>query len=72
MVNHLFNEYQFNEGTSFEGLMPKTMELLGKENCVGVTESEPIVSMFDITPEGADQMEVVSVSDIMADKEDEE
>ena len=65
MVNAQMNRWGFREGTEFEGLMPKTMDILGDENCIGVNENEPSVHLFDPTANGTEQMKVVSPYDIM-------
>ena len=59
------NKWSFREGTEFEGLMPKTMELIGEENCTGVNENEPSVHLYGPTANGNDQMKVISPYDIM-------
>lgn len=63
--------WDFQEATAFEGLMPKTMEILGDDYCVGA--SDVVVSVCDpklASPslnQGADAMKVVSPADIMAE-----
>ena len=65
MVNAQMNKYGFREETEFEGLMPKTIELVGDENCAGINENEPSVHLYDPTANGNDQMKVLSPYDIM-------
>ena len=65
MVNAQMNKYGFREETEFEGLMPKTIELVGEENCTGVNGNEPSVHLYDPTANGNDQMKVLSLYDIM-------
>ena len=65
MVNAQMNKWNFREGTEFEGLMPKTMELVGEENCTGINENEPSVHLYDPTANGNDQMKVLSPYDII-------
>ena len=73
MINHGFNDLGFQEGTAFEGLMPKAMDILGDKYCVGTNENQPVVSIFDSEANGPDQMKVVSVYDITtSEKSDEE
>lgn len=64
MINHEFNEWGFVEGTEFKGLMPKTMEILGDDYCVGTNDNQPVVEIFNPEAKGVDQMKVVSVYDI--------
>ena len=59
------NKWSFREGTEFEGLMPKTMELVGEENCTGINKNEPSVHLYDPIANGNDQMKVLSPYDIM-------
>ena len=65
MVNAQMNKYGFIEETEFEGLMPKTMELVGDKNCTGVNGNEPSVHLYDPTANGNDQMKVLSPYDII-------
>ena len=65
MVNAQMNKYGFIEETEFEGLMPKTMELVGDKNRTGVNGNEPSVHLYDPTANGNDQMKVLSLYDIM-------
>ena len=65
MVNQKMKTWGFNEGVDFDGLMPKVMDILGEENCIGVNEDQPSVHLYDPTANGYDQMEVVSPYDIM-------
>ena len=65
MINEEMKEYGFVEGTAFEGLMPKTMEILGDDYCIGVNDNQPVVHSFDVRGKGHDQMKVVSPYDIM-------
>lgn len=65
MVNAQMNRWGFVEGTSFEGLMPETMELVGDENCTGINGNEPNVHLYDPTANGSDEMKVLSPYDIM-------
>ena len=65
MVNAQMNKYCFREETVFEGLMPKTIELVGDENCTGINGNEPSVHLYDPTANGNDQMKALSPYDIM-------
>lgn len=65
MVNAQMNKYGFREETEFEGLMPKTIELVGDKNCTGINENEPSVHLYDPTANGNDQMKVLSPYDII-------
>ena len=65
MINHELNEYGYIEGTEFEGLMPAAMEILGDENCVGLTDEMPTVSVLGKKAKGFDPMEVISTYDVM-------
>ena len=58
MVNHEFNEYGYNFNEDFVGLEPKVMDILGDEYCAG--GSEEVLSVFDPTARGVDQLKVVS------------
>ena len=66
MQNNNFNEYGFEENKDFEGLVPKAMEIVGDDYCVG--GSDEVVSIFDPTAHGVDQMKVIS-SQKIAEKE---
>ena len=59
------NKYGFIEETKFEGLMSKTIELVGDKNCTGINKNEPSVHLYDPTANGNDQMKVISPYDIM-------
>ena len=63
MVNHNFNQYGFEEGTAFDGLMPKLMEELGDELTIGKVD-EPVVTMFDETANGVDSMKVIDIKKV--------
>lgn len=63
MVNNSFRDYGYNEGTKFEGLIPKVMEELGEEYTIGKVD-EPVVSIFDSTAKGVDQMKTINVNEI--------
>ena len=63
MKNHSFNTYGFEEGTKFEGLMPKLMKELGEDFTIGKVD-EPVVSVYDPTANGVDSMEVVNIKKI--------
>ena len=65
MINEQMNKWGFREGTEFEGLMPKTMKLVGNKNCTGINGNEPNVHLYDPTANGYDQMKVISPYDIM-------
>ena len=67
MLSEQMKDWGFEEQTKFEGLMPKTMEVMGDEYCEGVTGNEPVLSMYDPTANGAEQMKVVSSSKVMKD-----
>jgi len=66
MHNCNFNKYGFDESTDFVALEPKVMEIVGDEYCVG--GSDEVVSIFNPTAKGADQMKIVS-SQKIAEKE---
>lgn len=66
MTPREFNEWGFVEGTKFEGLMPKTMEILGEQYCDGISGKEPVLSVFNPTAQGNEPLEVISPSKIMA------
>jgi len=66
MVNHEFDKYGYNLDEEFVGLVPKTMEILGDEYCVG--GSDEVLSIFDPTAKGVDQLKVIS-SQKIAEKE---
>lgn len=57
MVSHNFNEYNFDEGLKFSPLMPKVMDVVGKDYLIGKSESnDVVVSDFDEVPDGHDQL----------------
>jgi len=66
MINHEFNCYGYNMSEEFVGLEPKVMEILGEEYCIG--GSDEVVSIFDPTANGVDQLKVIS-SQKIAEKE---
>ena len=59
MLSHEMNDWGFEEQTKFEGLMPKAMNILGDEYCEGVTGKEPVLSVYDATANGVEQMKVI-------------
>lgn len=67
MVSNELKEWGFVEGTEFEGLMPKTMEILGDDYCDGVSGEEPVLSVFNPTAKGNEPLKVISPSKIMAE-----
>ena len=66
MVNYEFNEYDYDMNEEFIGLVPKTMEILGDDYCVG--GSDEVLSIFDPTAKGVDQLKIIS-SQKIAEKE---
>lgn len=61
--------YSFKEMVDFEPLMPKVMELLGDDKCIGysdvvVSTVDPKMAADSLVP-AVDSMKVVSVEDIM-------
>jgi len=53
-----FKKWGYKKSDDFTGLMPKLMELLGEQYCTG--GSDEVLSIFDPTAKGVDQMKVVS------------
>ena len=53
-----FYKWGYKKSDDFTGLMPKLMELLGEQYCVG--GSDEVLSIFDPTAKGVDQLKVVS------------
>lgn len=72
MLSFEMKDWGFEEQTHFEGLMPKTMEVLGDDYCVGVTGEEPVLSVYNPTAKGTEQMKVVSPYKIMTNESTEE
>ena len=68
MRNNNFNRYGFKEKSDFSGLIPKLSKLL-KKYTVGKVD-EPVVSIFDQTAKGVDQMETISAT-LIAQKSEE-
>ena len=64
-----FKKWGYKKADDFKGLMPKVMELLGEQYCTG--GSEEVLSIYDVTAKGVDQMEVVSPMLIALDGESE-
>lgn len=67
MKNYGMMEYGFIEATEFEGIMPKTAEMIGT-----VGASDVIVEMFGADAKGADSLEVVDVQKAFAESAAEE
>ena len=67
MRNNKFNGYDFKEKTDFSGLIPKLSKLL-KKYTIGKVD-KPVVSIFDYTAKGVDQMETISAT-LIAQKSD--
>lgn len=65
MLSYEMKDWGFEEQTKFEGLMPKVMEVLGDEYCEGATGDEPVLSVFDATAKGVEQMKVVDPAKFM-------
>ena len=57
-LNHEMQNYDFVEGTEFEGLMPKAIDAAGG---VGTNENQPTVEFMGAKALGHDQLEVVDV-----------
>lgn len=65
MLSYEMKDWGFEEQTRFEGLMPKTMKVLGDEYCEGVTGNEPVLSIYDATAKGVEQMKVIDHAKFM-------
>ena len=57
-INHEMQNYDFVEGTEFEGLMPKAIDAAGG---VGTNDEQPVVEFMGAAALGHDQLEVVDV-----------
>ena len=57
-INHELMNYDFKEGTEFDGLMPKAIDANGG---VGTNENQPTVEFMGAKALGHDQLEVVDV-----------
>ena len=68
MQNCEFNKYGFVENNDFVGLIPKVMDILGDDYCVG--GSDEIVSIYDPTANGVDQLKIVSSQKIAESEEE--
>lgn len=68
MKNCKFNTYGFIENNDFEGLIPKTMEILGDDYCVG--GSDEVLSIYDPTAKGHDQLKIISSQKIAESEEE--
>lgn len=68
MVNCEFNKYGYNLNEDFVGLVPKTMEILGDDYCVG--GSDVVLSIYDPTARGVDQLKVISSQKIAESEEE--
>ncbi len=58
MVNNSFRDYGYGGEVAFEGLAPKVTEEIGDEYTTGKVDV-PVVSIFDPTAKGVDQMETI-------------
>ena len=56
-------DFKYNEGIAFNGLIPMLMKKLGKECCGGASDVN--VSSFDLTGNGSDAMNGISVSNVI-------
>ncbi len=68
MLSYEMKDWGFEEQTKFEGLMPKAMEILGDDYCEGITGKEPVLSMYDATAKGVEQMKVVDPAKFMEEE----
>lgn len=59
MGNDFLKNYDFVEGTEFEGLMPAVMDTLGDDYVTG--KSEEVVEMHGFKALGSDALEVVDI-----------
>lgn len=59
MGNDYLKNYDFVEGTEFEGLMPAVMETLGDDYVTG--KSDEIVAMHGYKALGSDALEVIDI-----------
>jgi len=59
MGNDYLKNYDFVEGTEFEGLMPAVMETLGDDYVTG--KSDEIVAMHGFKALGSDALEVIDI-----------
>lgn len=66
-INHELNQYDYAEGTEFEGLIPAVIEVEGVESIGG---SENSVKSFGKDAKGSDALEVIDV-EAFYDSEDE-
>lgn len=66
-INHELNQYDYAEGTDFEGLIPAVIETKGVESIGG---SENSVKSFGKEAKGSDALEVIDV-EAFYDSEDE-
>ena len=68
-INHELNEYNYNEGIEFIGLMPAVMNAQGVTTIGG---SQKSVKHFGFDATGSDALEVVDIDAIMEDSDKEE
>lgn len=68
MVNNETKNWGFAEEERFIGFMPELAKEVGK--VVGVNDNQPVVSTFDCVNNGVQQMETISVYDVMIETED--
>jgi hypothetical protein len=59
MGNDYLKNYDYVEGTEFEGLMPAVMETLGDDYVTG--KSDEIVAMHGFKALGSDALEVIDI-----------
>lgn len=64
-INHELMNYDFIEGTEFEGLMPKAIDAAGG---VGTNEDQPTVEFMGAAALGHDQLQVVDVEKFFEEK----
>jgi len=64
-INHELNQYDFIEGTKFDGLMPKLMEIEGVKT---TGTSDVNVKCFGFNAKGSDALEVIDVVALQEEK----
>jgi len=65
-LNHEMMNYDFVEGTEFNGLMPKAIDAIGG---VGVNDEQPVVEFMGFRALGSDPLEIVDAEKVFGEQE---
>ena len=62
MLSGNIKNWGFDVSDKFVGLMPRVMNVLGDQFCVGISGNEPVLSIFDYMAMGNEQMKVINMN----------